>query len=403
MARIGISPVMKFYDSDGTVLASGTVETYLTNTATPKNSYTSAAGAGTATSFTLDSNGEAVRYFDTDAAYKLIIKDSGGTTVRTIDPYVPVPGGYQLDNDLDVNGNSIISTANADITIAPNGTGNIILDNHTWPNSDGTVNQVLKTDGAGVLSWASITGNLLDDTSPQLSANLDTNSYNIQFDTGKGLLDDSNNEQLLFTKTTSAVNYINMTNAITGSGPILASAGSDTNIDININAKGSGAVNISGISYPTADGTANQVLATDGAGTVGFYNAEDVITTFTFASQSDMETATSTTDFVSPGVAHYHPGVVKAWVVFQIDGTIDASYRISSVTDSGVGDFTVNFTDTFSSANYCVLATPISTSGAELVALPNTLTTTGVGINVNQNGSPIDPSYGVSVVILGDL
>lgn len=44
----------------------------------------------------------------------------------------------QLGGDLDVDGNSIVSTSNGDITIAPDGTGNVILGNYTL-NADATV------------------------------------------------------------------------------------------------------------------------------------------------------------------------------------------------------------------------------------------------------------------------
>lgn len=43
-----------------------------------------------------------------------------------------------LGGPLDVDGNSIVSTANGDITIAPNGTGNVVLGNYTL-NADATV------------------------------------------------------------------------------------------------------------------------------------------------------------------------------------------------------------------------------------------------------------------------
>lgn len=64
----------------------------------------------------------------------------------------------QLGGDLDVNGNSIVSTSNGNININPNGTGKIVLDGLNWPNTDGSANQVLKTDGAGNLSFATVSG-----------------------------------------------------------------------------------------------------------------------------------------------------------------------------------------------------------------------------------------------------
>jgi hypothetical protein len=74
----------------------------------------------------------------------------------------------------------------------------------------------------------------------------------------------------------------------------------------------------------------------------------------TAATQADMEAATSVSTFVSPGRQQYHPSAAKAWVRFNGSGTvaINASYNVSSVTDNGAGDWSVNFTTSFSSANY---------------------------------------------------
>lgn len=64
----------------------------------------------------------------------------------------------QLGGDLDVNGNAIVSASNGNIAITPNGSGAIVLDGLSWPTSDGSANQVLKTDGSGALSWATQSG-----------------------------------------------------------------------------------------------------------------------------------------------------------------------------------------------------------------------------------------------------
>ena len=57
----------------------------------------------------------------------------------------------------------------------------------TFPTSDGSSGPVLKTDGGGNLSFASIpTGDIVDDTSPQLGGNLDLNDKNI---TGQGIIE----------------------------------------------------------------------------------------------------------------------------------------------------------------------------------------------------------------------
>ena len=56
---------------------------------------------------------------------------------------------------------SITTTAsNGDITITPHGSGDIILDGQKWPQADGSANQILKTDGAGQLSWTADAGGI---------------------------------------------------------------------------------------------------------------------------------------------------------------------------------------------------------------------------------------------------
>ena len=398
--QLGPSPVIKLYDTDGTVLASGTVETFETGTSNTKNSYTSSAGAGAATSFTLDSNGEAVRYFDTDLAYKLVIKDSSGSTVRTIDPYTPIPAPFELDNDLDVNGQSIVSSSAGDIAITPDTTGDIILDGQKWPQADGTNGQVLTTDGSAQLSWSTVSADLVSDTTPQLGGDLDTNSNNIQFDNFHGLRDDSDNEYLRLAKITNAVNYIQVRNSATGNAVDISAGGSDTNIDLNIDEKGSGNVVISGLSYPNSTGSTNQIILTDGAGELSFGDPSDVLT---IANQSSMETATATDEFVPPGNAVYHPGMPKAWVVFQIDGTVDASYNCTSVADNGTGDWTITWSITMSSTDYAVLATPITTTAHAITAHMKAKTTTTTQINTYVTTALTDPSYGCCVMIMGDI
>jgi len=59
----------------------------------------------------------------------------------------------QLGGDLDINGNSIVSVSGGNISITPDTTGNIILDGLTFPNADGTADQILGTNGSGVLSF----------------------------------------------------------------------------------------------------------------------------------------------------------------------------------------------------------------------------------------------------------
>ena len=94
---------------------------------------------------------------------------------------------------------------------------------------------------ANTVNWLdnTVTADLSGDSSPQLGGNLDTNSHNIIIDDAHYISDENNNEQIIFQTTGSAVNELEVTNASTGNGPILGSSG-ETNVDLNLNPKGSG-------------------------------------------------------------------------------------------------------------------------------------------------------------------
>jgi len=58
-------------------------------------------------------------------------------------------------------------------------------------------------------------------------------------------------------------------------------------------------------------------------------------------------------------------GLARAWVNFNGTGTvaIRASLNVSSITDNGTGDYTVNFTTAMPDANYSVGGIGASSSG----------------------------------------
>jgi hypothetical protein len=85
---------------------------------------------------------------------------------------------------------------------------------------------------------------VVEDTTPQLGGNLDTNSHNIIVDDDHHITDENSNEQLTFQTTASAVNNTQLTNAATGNAPEIAAIGGDTNVDLNVNAKGTGRVTL---------------------------------------------------------------------------------------------------------------------------------------------------------------
>jgi len=112
---------------------------------------------------------------------------------------------------------------------------------------------------------SSVTFDIVNDTSPQLGGDLDTNSFNIKIDDAHFIADDDGNEQIIFQKTGSAVNELEVTNAATGNPPILGASG-ETNVDLHIKPKGSGEVVIgtgSAAATLTTKGTHDLVLDTN--------------------------------------------------------------------------------------------------------------------------------------------
>ena len=133
--------------------------------------------------------------------------------------------------------------------------------------SGGGLKRLTRSAIVSGLATSGAISNIVEDTSPQLGGNLDTNSQNILIDDAHFIGDESGNEQLVFQTTGSAVNQLEITNAASGNGPILASTGGDTNINLNLIPKGSGVVMIDGtVGIDTGkidlknSGTASQIL-----------------------------------------------------------------------------------------------------------------------------------------------
>jgi len=119
--------------------------------------------------------------------------------------------------------------------------------------------------------------------------------------------------------------------------------------------------------------------------------------TLTISTLSDGTNSTSATNCIQ--------GSAKAWVNFNGTGTpsIRASYNVSSITDNGTGNYTLNFTNALTDANY-LMAGSITRSGFPQTGTigprdGGTFTTTALQISTyDDGGTAIDPPYvGVAV------
>ena len=177
---------------------------------------------------------------------------------------------------------------------------------------------------------------------------------------GTSILDTNGNELALLTATSSAVNEITLANAATGNGPIISSTG-ETNVDLNLNPKGSGvlksataAVKIAGKETIWVPAAAMYAATTNGA------DAEQVETTATRPDMKVFDFDAGTKQYTQFTIAmpkSWNLGTVTYQVfwapsttntgdcIFGLEGvacadgdTIDVAYGTAiEVTDAGIG------------------------------------------------------------------
>ena len=122
------------------------------------NSGTSRPSSATTGTFWLDttnsgSNLLVLKFFDGSDDITFATFNTSSNTVDVSDSASDLVGDTtpQLGGDLDVNGNNIVSTSNADIDIIPNGTGDVKLGADTVQIGDNNANATLTTQGTGDL------------------------------------------------------------------------------------------------------------------------------------------------------------------------------------------------------------------------------------------------------------
>lgn len=101
--------------------------------------------------------------------------------------------------------------------------------------------------------------------------------------------------------------------------------------------------------------------------------------------------------------------VCKAWMTFNTSSgtpSILDDFNFSSITDSGVGIFTLNFTVAMSNANYSALASTRHADAVTMAVCPtvDSRTTSSYKIHTyTASASAYDPQYdGVATVVFGD-
>lgn len=206
------------------------------------------------------------------------------------------------------------------------------------------------------------------------------------------ILDSNGNELLKFTTTTSAVNELTLTNAATGAGATLSATGGDTNIDVNIQAKGTGAVNLKG----TADTAAEVRLFEDtdnGSNYVGLKAATALASSLTFTLPSADGTSGQALTTNGSGGLSFATGSKYIQTVSSLSGAVATGSTVipddDTIPQNTEGDeyFTVTITPTNSSNKLVIDATVniASTVGNQLIiALFQDSTANALAVGVNR-------------------
>ena len=374
---------VKFYDTDGSVLASGTVVTTTAGTSTAIETWANQdESTSNGTTVTLDSQGEAQIWLRDDKSYKFVVKDSAGTPVHTIDNI----HGIQGANLILISGSSIQD-----------------IDNNEWlkfTKTSSAINEFTITNAAaGSEPNIAATGGDPDinvEVTPKGTGDLDL--------TVGAILENKGADITAATTTdlsTASGNYLDIagTTTITGLGTVKAGTRIICNFtgSLTLTHHATSLILPTEANISTATGdTATFVSLGSGNWKCVNYNLQsgDTVsgTGVSAASQAEEEAGSSTVVYTSPGKQQFHPAVAKGWLKFNGSGTIaiDVSYNVTSIADNGVGEYTVTWATDFSGTEYSVvgLGNPVLAFGfpenqlAGSVFVEN-VSITGGGINVD--------------------
>lgn len=206
--------------------------------------------------------------------------------VNLTQDYLPLTGGTLIGDLILAGGVELRSETGADLILEPPSGKKIVLDGLYWPNTAGTIGQVLTTNGVATLTWSDIA--VMSDTTPELGGNLNTNGFQILGDPHVDLVSDDPTGRIRIWGSSQKSGHIGAGDAdlgsnagggnlrITGGVGDGIGNGGDTLLGVApggvSGSKGTlkfeyrNPVPVQYATWPSADGTSGQVLVTNGAG-----------------------------------------------------------------------------------------------------------------------------------------
>lgn len=241
-------------------------------------------------------------------------------------------------SQLSFDGNVISATqSNADIELAGNGTGTVQISDLTIDSTINISNNDIKVNdsNADLLLTANGTGSVL-------ISSADVNEGTMDNTVIGGTTAAAGTFTTLATSGTATVDGVVITdNTIT----------STSNADLELTGEGTGTVSFNGIKFPTSDGSANQVLRTDGSGQLSFFTSPILFDNTDLTDGTDTITGNSVAQTFDTFSASTHrsanyliqisDGTNDRYSLVQANVTHDGSNAYISVfggVDNGTGD-----------------------------------------------------------------
>ena len=265
----------------------------------------------------------------------ILVSDNEITAARSNDDLVLSASGtgsvaianLTIDNNINLTDNEIRTTvSNSDLKLSASGTGSVVIDKASI--TGGNINNTVignATAVAGTFTTLTTTGSLTVDSVTITDNTISTNT---------------------------------------------------SNADLELSGSGTGSVKISGLRFPTSDGSANQLLKTDGSGSLQFATAGATLNHSDINDNTTTVASSATTQVDSFSSASYRSGkyfisisdaangrfeIVEANVIHgpSADSTIEAYLTVFGSTTSYTAPL-CTFTADIDDGNVRLLATNIS-------------------------------------------